>query len=243
MGGSYYMGDLSPAGNLLLTKPGGGIEYRYTYNPRFEVRGNFFFTSVSGDDARSNSLSQKQRNLRFKSNIFELSGQLEFNFLPYSIGDPEKPSSPYIFMGLGVFSFDPLAEIDGKEYSLQPLGTEGQGTPSNPGLKKYKLVQACVPFGVGAKFSLAKRMGLTLEWGIRKTFTDYLDDVSTIYPDPVDLNGSVAISLSDRSHLNDPNISNVGRQRGNSKNKDWYTFVGIVLGFKFEKEVTCSYNY
>jgi hypothetical protein len=118
--------------------------------------------------------------------------------------------------------------------ALQPLSTEGQGTSAKPGTRKYRLVQVSIPFGAGFKLNLSERIDLSMEWGMRKTFTDYLDDVSTVYPDPTILDtekGSISAAMSDRTG----STNNVGRQRGNSKNKDWYCFTGVVLGFKFRE--------
>ena len=122
---------------------------------------------------------------------------------------------------------------------MQPLRTEGQASP-------YKRLQPSVPMGVGIKMALGKRGCLGFEWGMRKTFTDYIDDVSGSYADPTVLastNGTASAALSDRSIDSDPiTNNNIGRQRGNSQNKDWYSFLGITLSFKFkQKENTCFY--
>ena len=235
LGGSYYIGDLNPVGHFnSFTKPAGGIGFRYNYNTRFAVRINIFSGSVQGDDLQSSSLGQKQRKLNFKSPISEYSFQGEFNFLDYRMNSPHKFFSTYAFLGIGGFKFKPQGEINGVWQELQPLSTEGQGTSANPGSKQYKLFQVAIPFGVGFKLNLSEKIDLALEWGMRKTFTDYLDDVSTVYPDPAILTsekGTIAAVYSDRSGVS----NNVGRQRGNSKNKDWYCFSGVVLGFRFRE--------
>ena len=94
-----------------------------------------------------------------------------------------------------------------------------------------------IPFGVGAKANLSKNIGLSFEWGMRKTFTDYLDDVSKKYYDPAALaaaRGTTAAAMSDPSIGTDPGVSNAGRQRGNPTNKDWYSFIGIALTIKLK---------
>ena len=236
LGASYYTGDLNPMGHFSqFTKPAGGVVFRYNFNPRFAVRGNFMLGTLEAHDEFSKSTTQQQRNLSFRSSIGELSGQLEFNFLPYQIGDEEELFSPYIFLGLAGFKHNPQTQLDNSWISLQPLGTEGQGLADGANKKLYKLTQIAIPFGVGAKINLAKRLGVSIEWGMRKTFTDYLDDVSTRYYDPAKLAAArpyPAALLSDRSIDSDPNASNVGRLRGNPTNKDWYSFAGIVLTLK-----------
>jgi hypothetical protein len=239
LGASYYTGDLNPMGHFNnLTKPAGGGVFRYNFNPRLAVRINALYGIIEGDDASTNSFAQQQRNLQFKSNVMEFSGQGEFNFFDYRVGSEKHAFTPYLFLGVGVFNFAPRAYLNGSWIDLQPLGTEGQGTPLSD-RKKYKLTQVSVPFGVGIKTNLAKRIGLAIEWGMRKTFTDYLDDVSTHYVDPAQLaayNGTASGILSDRSLVRDA-YSNVGRQRGNSLTKDWYCFSGFVLTLKLKEKV------
>lgn len=237
LGGSYYIGDLNPTRHFdQFTKPGGGIVCRYNFNPRLAARANFLLGKIEAHDEFSSSPGQQQRNLSFQSSITEVSAQLEFNFLNYEIGDEKAKFSPYIFGGLGGFLFDPQGQYYDEWISLQSLSTEGQGLPGGPG-KPYKLFQVTLPFGVGVKLNVAKNMSLGLEWGMRKTFTDYLDDVSTRYYDPVKLEqykGTLAVAMADQSKGNDAGYSNVGRQRGNPTTKDWYSFAGAVLTIRLK---------
>jgi hypothetical protein len=236
VGGAYYLGELNPMGHFKFMKPAVGAIYRYNLSPRMAVRGNFIYGSVEAYDSYSASASQRQRNLNFKTNIFELSAQFEFNFFEYRLGNEKEKFSPYIFAGIAVFKFNPKGLINNSWVALQPLSTEGQGLDGGP--KRYKLVQISIPFGVGIKTNVSNRMGISIEWGLRKTFTDYLDDVSTKYYNPQKIasqRGEQAALLSDRSLGTDPNYSNVGRQRGNPTNKDWYAFVGMILTLKMKE--------
>jgi Domain of unknown function (DUF6089) len=236
-GGAYYLGDLNPNGHFKFMKPAVGVIYRYNFNPRLALRGNFMYGSIEAYDSYSVSAYQRQRNLNFKTDIFELSAQFEFNFFDYRMSNEKEKFSPYIFLGLGVFKFDPKGLLKNNWVSLQPSGTEGQGLDGGP--KRYKLIQVSIPFGVGIKTNVANRMGLSIEWGLRKTFTDYLDDVSTRYYDPGKLSstrGEQASQLGDPSLGTDPNFSNVGRQRGDPTNKDWYAFVGMILTIKTKEK-------
>lgn len=239
LGGSYYIGDLNPLGHLnQFTKPAGGIVFRYNINYRLAARVNLLFGSIQADDAYAKTDAAHQRNLNFKSPITEFSGQLEFNFLDYQIGSEKRKFSPYLFLGIAGFKFNPQGNLAGNWVPLQPLGTEGQGLPGGSSKKKYKLLQISIPFGVGFRTNLSKGIGLSIEWGMRKTFTDYLDDVSKTYYNPVALaaaRGGTAALLSDPSKGTDPSFSNVGRQRGNSTTKDWYSFVGAVLTIKLKE--------
>jgi hypothetical protein len=232
LGTSYYLGDLNPSKHFLLTKPAGGIIYRYIFTPRWALKMNGLYGTVEGDDAVAKF--NEARNLSFKSHVFEMSAQLELNFLPYITGNTEEDYfSPYIFGGISVFSFNPKAEYDGTWYELKNYGTEGQGTSMTGAPKPYSLTNISFPFGLGFKYSLGKNVCIGAEWGLRKTVTDYLDDVSTTYADPIILsaeNGPISAVLADRSG---ENVSNTGLQRGNSGTKDWYAFTGAFITFKF----------
>ncbi len=231
---SFYIGDLNQTGYLKYQDPAGGIGFRHNFNKRFSFRAAGLLANVHAGDADSDDPVQRERNLSFKSIIIEGSAQMEFNFLPFKLGT-DYFFCPYIFLGLGGFHFNPKAELNGVWYNLQPLSTEGEGTAFNPGSSRYPLNSICIPFGFGFKWALNKYIGIGIESGMRKTFTDYLDDVSGVYPDPADLNSAAAIALSDRSLNKDPKVSDVGRQRGIATTTDWYNFTGIVISIQLPK--------
>lgn len=244
LGTSYYLGDLNPSKHFLLCKPAGGIIYRYDFNMRWALRINGLYGTVEGNDAVAKF--NEERNLSFKSGVFEMSTLLELNFLPYATGNKERNYfTPYIFAGAGVFGFNPKAEYQGTWYDLKPLGTEGQGTTEySDSRPEYSLMNVSFPFGLGFKYSIGNNICIGAEWGLRKTVTDYLDDVSTTYADPVILsatNGPVSAALSDRS---DDYGNNTGLQRGNSNTKDWYAFAGGFITFRFKagNHGTCPGN-
>ncbi len=233
LGGSYYTGDLNPSGHLnSLTRPAAGLVFRHNFNYRLAVAGSALFGSIQGIDARSSSYEQQLRNLSFRSPLYELAGRLEFNFIEYKIGDDRHQFTPFMFLGAAVFNFNPKAAFGNQWVALQPLHTEGQS-------KGYMRTQFSIPFGAGVRVNMAKRIGLVIDWGLRKTFTDYLDDVSTVYADPsVFAGNSVAAAVADRSTT--PG-NNVGRQRGNPRTKDWYAFAGLTLTFQLaDKPDRCA---
>jgi hypothetical protein len=232
-GVSFYIGDLNQTGYLKYQDPAGGIGYRYNMNKRFAIRSQGLLGHVHASDAQSGDAVQEQRDLSFRSIIIEASAQVEFNFFNFKLGT-DYFFSPYIFLGLGGFHFNPRAELNGTWYNLQPLSTEGEGTASDPGSKRYPINSVCVPFGFGFKWSLSKYIGIGIESGMRKTFTEYIDDVSGTYPNSADLPNSIAVALSNRSLNKSPGISDVGRQRGNGTT-DWYNFTVIVISIKLPK--------
>lgn len=240
-GGSYYIGDLNRTRHFVDSKLAGGLIFRYNLSTRHSLRFTANYGNVFAFDADSKSSDQVNRNLSFKSRIIELAAGFEINILKYRINDMKYPFTPYFFYQLAYARINPKAEINGNEVALQPLGTEGQGT-GIPGTKsrRYNLNQFTVPLGIGFKFNLRKRVAISIEYGIRKTFTDYLDDVSGNYLDPDILaasNGPLSADLADRS-LN--GMGTAGMNRGNSGNKDWYSFYGIMLTFKPFKKNICD---
>ncbi len=236
IGLSNYSGDLSPSnvGPVIAQSHfSGGLFARYTMNPFVALRGGFNYATVSGKDALNQSPSLVRRNLSFSSNIFEGNALLEINILPYLSNISEYHFAPYVAAGIGVFRFDPTTELDGVKVRLQPLGTEGQGTSFAPNNPKYNLVQVNIPFGGGVRVKLAEGITAHAELIFRWTFTDYLDDVSTVYPgDEILLSegaGELAVLLSNRSGESvEP-----GQIRGGATVNDYYAtgVVGISYAF------------
>lgn len=235
LGGSWYNGDLQPNWfSIKFINPALGAIYRYNLNPHWALKGNVYYGTVSAEDIRSDNTYQENRNLSFKSSMLDFSVEAEFNFFPFELGYTSYYYTPYVFTGLSLYHFNPKAKLGNDWYELQPLGTEGQGTTLPDAGKHYALTQVAIPIGGGFKFNFT-RFGLGIEMGVRKTFTDYIDDVSTVYADKVLLgseNGIIASTLSDRSS---PDNTMINRQRGNSKNKDWYSFAGIIISFRINQ--------
>jgi hypothetical protein len=208
-----------------------GFTYRHNWDRRWSWKIELNFGSISGDDANAKTPFELDRNLSFHSHIYEISPQIEFNFFPFEVGRIDYPFTPYLFSGFSIFHFNPQADLNDQEYDLQPLGTEGQGIN---GTKRYKRTQFAIPIGGGIKVSLG-RIGFGLEVGARRTYSDYLDDVSTYYPEMNALlanSGPEAVALSDRSfsRVDSSNHTPVYlKQRGNQSDKDWYLFAGVTF--------------
>lgn len=236
LGVSHYFGDLNT--NFRLGDPGyaGGVVARYNFNKRlcFKLSGNY--GNISAQDADSENLFERARNLSFRSTVVDGTAQMEFNFLTYTHGSKDEFFTPYLLAGFTVFYFNPQAEYNGTWVDLRPLGTEGQFRG-----EEYYTTQFGLAYGMGLKIDLSYRWSLNLELSARHLFTDYLDDVSTVYADKDDLEklrGDVAVALSDRSLLlpginEDGALSQPGRQRGNSVTKDAYAFLGLGLVYYF----------
>lgn len=250
VGGANYFGDLNTHTSFRFMNPAGGAFGRYNFDDRLSLRFNLNVGHVWADDQYSDDYYEWTRNLGFSSYIYEAGGQLEFNFMPYentyTNSFTEKLNySPYIFMGWSIFHFEPTAKYNGERVKLQPIGTEGQGYPQYPELKKYKRTSSAFVLGGGLKFRVSKKLGMQLEAGIRKTYTDYLDDVSGVYADPIVLlyeGGQMAAFLGDPSSevVSEP-VGETGKMRGDDSKSDDYLLLGV--GFIYTiKSYKCPYQ-
>lgn len=223
IGTSFYHGDIHSSSLVQKPGPAIGIMARRNFDKRIAVKTQFSYARVGGEDAPSDNNFERNRNLSFRSHLLDWTNIIEFNFFSYEHGHSSENMTPYMFGGFNVFRYNPTAEWEGERYNLRGLGTEGQ----IPG-QEYGLISGGWVLGGGFKFDLNRHWSINIDMSLRFLFTDYLDDVSTEFPDKEELRGSrgdVAVALSDRSLVD--GLGNPGRQRGNAKNNDRYTFVGI----------------
>lgn len=231
-GFSNYQGDLQER-TITFDQSNGafGAGVKYDITSHIAIRTGFNYGKVQGDD-KLNKPSLQARNLSFQTKI------LEFNLLgEYTFFDLDQHRfSPYVFGGFAVFHFNPYAyDTLGNKFYLKSLSTEGQGLSAYPDRKPYKLTQFAVPFGAGVKLRINENAVLGYEFGLRKTFFDYLDDVSKTYVDAAALSlerGPKAVEMSYRGgelKTGNPVYPADGTIRGESKQKDWYYFTGITL--------------
>lgn len=191
LGTSYYLGELNPSTPISnKVNPSLGVFYRKNISKRYALRfGVNYLKLAAADKNRSTELSQF-RQLSFTANLWEAYGVLEFNFIPYQINNyTTSPFSPYVFIGLAGFLVSP--NVDG------PITD----------IVKEDVVAPSIPFGLGVKFDFSGNLGLAIEWGMRKTFTDQIEGLPETYVH--------------------------GYQLSNSQNNDWYSTVGLTLNYKF----------
>lgn len=221
IGATNYYGDINPDFSLK------GLGYsvcaigRYNFNTRTSVRLDVGAGRFLGKDSFSENNYQKSRNLSFRTDFLDASLGFEFNFFPLVHGSRDKYFTPYVFGGLAFAYYNPRAELDGTWYALRSLGTEGQNKTS-----EYARVTAGMTYGLGFKVDFTYEWSLNIEFSVRQMGSDYLDDVSTVYPNMVELaarRGDIAVQLSDRSgELGIDPIGEPGWQRGVDNNKDGY---------------------
>jgi len=186
-GVAYYMGDLNQRKLFYDVQPTYSFIYKINLNSRYGFRFNAALASLRGSDSKSDNGYQQQRNHSFSIPLSEFAAMFEFNFLPYKPESQYEYFSPYVMIGLGVMIFP----------------TDGDIIP----------VQPVVPFGIGMKYAINKRLGVAAEWSYRKTFTDYIDQL------PAD------------TYTETASIDN--KQRSYMSSKDWYSFAGISFTYKF----------
>jgi hypothetical protein len=245
-GGTSSISDLQPNtpnnGSFGLTY---GALARLHCNPYLSFKTMGLAGSFYATDSYAKG-SRRLRNLEAKTQYYELSAIAEFNLSRYDVMD-SKTTTPYLFAGVAGFYFNPQARLNINEKTwtnLRPLGTEGQTLEG--GKKRYNPIQIAVPFGIGFKIALGKRLNLGVEAGLRYTFTDYLDDVSGNYPDLVALlkNDPTAEALSFRtrelmgSQLELPS----GQKRGDSYKNDLYYYIGTTVTFNLASPAKMEFN-
>lgn len=235
-GVSHYFGDLNTRARFNRAKPAIGLFFRKQFNNYVALRLSGHYTQLGYSDIyNDHNEFQKRRNLSFNTNVFEIALHGDFNFFKFIPGDPYHRFTPYVTLGVGVFSYDPYAFYRGQKVSLRELGTEGQGNPAFPDRKPYSSMGICLPFGVGAKYALNDRMNIGVEISHRFTNTDYIDDVSKTYagadkfPPLADGQPSLAQRMQDRSYETGEIIGIEGRQRGIPTQRDQYLIAEVTF--------------
>lgn len=242
LGAAHYFGDLNTRAQLNRPKLAATVFFRKNFSNYVSGRIGASFARLGYSDVyNSKNEYMRRRNLSFNSNVWELTLQGDFNFFRFLPGEPGYNFTPYVTLGVGVFSYDPFAYLNGEKIFLRSLGTEGQGSSLYPDRKQYSTMAISVPLGVGVKYALNERINIGFEILHRFTNTDYLDDVSKTYVDPSifpnnpsDGSPSVAYLLSDRSYELGDRIGIPGRQRGNSRQKDQFVTAMFHVTFNLQ---------
>ena len=235
VGKMNYQGDLNPSSfKFSNSKATAAVSIRQAVNRWLSLKGGFTIGSLEAAD-RYNRDYLKPRNLSFYTSIKEASFTVETSLLDFSTTH----FTPYVYGSVSLYHFNPWAyDNSGKKVFLQPLSTEGQGLSQYPKQKPYKLTQLALGFGGGARYAINDNMNIGVEFSQRKTFTDYLDDVSSIYVDEnilLQAKGPKAVEMAFRGdELPGGQVyPGHGAQRGTPSEMDWYYFFGINFEIKF----------
>ncbi len=234
LGGSYGIGR-----NYSLkdtdwpsTSIAGFFGFRYRFAPMFATTSSISIFGLRADDVHSEEPLRNARSLQFKSLCFEISQRLElivyanekfgstFN-LPGNYSKKNRSQQLYGFGGVGLLYFNPKAQnIEGDWVALRPLKTEGQSSSYSP-------LTLTLPVGLGFRWGLNNIWRMGVELSYVKTFSDYIDDVSTTYADPSNLSSSEAIYFSNPAAGNPAFVP--GEKRGNPDQKDAYYNLNVFV--------------
>ncbi len=264
LGASFFLGELGGRDQIgsdfvydlewSKTRPALQVNYRYQMGSRFFAKAQFAFTYIAGNDALTEEIFRRNRNLHFRSSVFELSIMGEYDV--FSI-NPSKNNRGarrksllsidfYLSAGVGVTRFNPQGNFEGDWYDLKELGTEGQMQDDGP--SEYSLFTPVIPFGMGVRLVLTEEWTVGFEVVHRLTFTDYMDDVSTVYYDNDIINetqGELAAFFADPSlgYFVDTNGDRVplnstetGFQRGDPEDNDAYFFAVFNAYYKIPQK-------
>ncbi|MBR5663598.1 MAG: hypothetical protein IKX01_02560 [Bacteroidales bacterium] len=240
VGLSYYMGDINPNKPFVQSDLGWGALVRYYDGTRWAFRLTYSNLNLKNSDKASGY--RPERGLSFNTKVHDIALIAEFNFFDYFTGSKRNGLSPYLFGGISVLHFNPKAD-DGKELynvltDVSGFSDEG-GNDISDGDAKYSRYAVSIPFGVGVKYSVSRRIGMALEWRWDLALTDWLDDCHAYYP-TYNYNGERPewINYSDPSGFtNDPDHPSQNDkeylQRGNKADIDWYGYLNISITYKF----------
>lgn len=248
VGAAHYFGDLNTRARLNRPKPAVGLFFKKQFNNYLGMRISAHYAQLGYSDIYSTNVYQKARNLSFNTDILEFAVQGDFNFFKFIPGDPTYIFTPYVTLGLGIFSYNPYAYLNDKKIFLRPLGTEGQNIgyvdpASGKKRKPYGSTSVCIPIGFGIKYNINQSTNISFQVAQRLTFTDYIDDVSTTFVGSDKfVPNSVAQILQDRSYEKGQIIGVEGRQRGWSKQKDQYVIAEIGISFNINS-YKCPANF
>jgi Domain of unknown function (DUF6089) len=267
LGATNFLGDLGGRNQvgtdfimdfeLKSTRYAASLGYRYQIGKDWYTKLNLIYARVSGNDNLTKEPARARRELSFKSEIIELSGQLEYMLIKQKSGHLYRLRGVrgkkwfrfevYLLGGIGVIWYDPKStDRNGNWQRLAPLNTEGQGLPGGP--KDYSQFTAVIPYGIGIRRNLSggarsRHFGswsISLELTMRKTFSDYIDDVSTDYYADGDKNPSaIKDAYGDQAfYFHDPSgdMQNGGfgepQQRGDRTDKDAYMLGILSINYK-----------
>ncbi len=237
--GSPFIWDLE----LSQTRPSAGLSYRYYLKQKQSIRLALNYGILAGNDNLTEEPFRNNRNLSFKTDLFEAALLYELHFYREELGHvfdlrgvkgtKSSRIGFYIFGGIGGFYFDPRAQFNNQWVRLKPLGTEGQGLEGGP--EPYSNYGLCVPMGVGVRKAMSRNLSIGLELQYSMTFTDYIDDVSGVYFDNEAIEaayGAEAAFLADPSLGAIAGQTAVGQQRGDPDDNDAFLYLRFNVIYK-----------
>jgi len=249
-GVSAYFGDLTYTQQFFQqVSPSASADISVDFNSRFRARLNIAYVPVQANDKKSIYWPTRNRNLNFKSDVFEVSTLAEFDLF----NSENVMITPYLFAGPGMFFFNPTT-IDryGQKVELKYIGTEvqpgalalalqGKDAAINQFSKAYKTNAFCLVSGLGFRVQVSELFSVGAEIAYRFTNTDILDDVSAKeYPNK-NLMSPYAYQLAFRGDEIKPNAQPGYQPRGNPLTNDSYYSVQVRM--TYELNLSSGNNY
>jgi hypothetical protein len=253
--------------DFAASRPVIGLGHRYFLYENLTITNSLAAGLIYGSDRLTDEPYRNNRNIVFRAPIVELSSTADLYVIRFQkVGARYRAltrrrsgrghlTSGFIFAGVAGFYFNPQGYFDAAQYkgqipaetlpssgwyNLRPLKTEGQGY--FPTRQQYSPFSIAIPFGIGATIEISDEYAIGFRYGFRKTFTDYIDDVSKTYVDPaiyVDLFGESRKAVLSEYFSNPSNhslsksVTLPGEQRGNPYNTDAYMFGMITFSYRF----------
>ncbi len=220
LGLSTYYGDLCDAFECMQFRPNFGIGAMYRITSHLSNKTEVNYYRLYSKDV------YEQRNLNFRSGNVEAYTSLVFDIFAYTKHyRKRKLISPYLLAGFGITYYNPKGEdptSEGTWVALRPLKTEG---------KDYSSITPIIPFGGGVRIKFKRNMEFMVEFAYRKTFTDFLDDVSGENYLPVESrtaeNARFVVKSQDPGYVSQIN----GQLRGNPNKLDGYFLTNVKLRY------------
>lgn len=242
LGATNYLGDIGGGAGtrkdfisdikLAKTRWNVGGFGRYKFRPKISLKAAIDYIRLEGDDKLSANPARQMRNFNFRNDIYDMALTAQYYFYENNdLGNTYRYRNgfrAYFFGGLGGFYSNPKTYYKGEWVALQPLMTEG---------KEYNKFVLNIPMGMGFYFTFNKKHRIGWELNYRKTFTDYLDDISGQYPsDPGDpyLEGLIIRTneldaATKAKYPAEVASHSWGSKRGDPKHKDAY----IAMSFSY----------
>lgn len=199
-GAGTYFGDMTKIDFQKSLNPAYGGFVRFNVNPRYALR----FNVINGTIGAEGEFDEAS--WPFHKNVLDISLLFEFNYLKYIVGDKQTPWSTFIFGGIGIQNY---------KYEMDQSKLNSLVDPTYFSIvdNSGSVVTPTIPFGLGVKYNLSKRWGIGLEAGLRKSFSDKLDNLD----DPLSYvdGDNIQIKFTDQFH-----------------NNDWVSYFGIHLVYK-----------
>jgi len=203
-GSSVYLGDIDEANALQPLNLNFGGYFRYNFNARVGLRAMFLTGSFSDEGVIEGVPAA------FSKNVEDLSLQIEVNYLKYILGGKNTPFTSYVTAGVGVAYF-PYEMDPAFIASFNPIHNKGSA------IIKESVVTPTFPFGIGFKYTIGQRLGVGIEYQMRKFFSDKLDNLD----DPL----AYEITNTDGTKEEITYTDMI-------QNNDWSGYLGIHLTYK-----------